>query len=54
MNPCHYEEPDTRAAMAQNEDSTWYSLCNCGTLACPSGTYDEALNALVTHRQVAP
>lgn len=47
---CNYDGQDTRAAVGSNTDGSWHSRCNCGTTACVSGTYDEAIAALATHR----
>lgn len=47
---CHYTESDTRAELRSNDDGTWHSRCNCLTVSCESGTYDEAVDALAAHR----
>lgn len=47
---CHYAEPDSRAQIRSNDDGSWSSRCNCLTVCCESGTYDEAVDALDTHR----
>lgn len=51
---CHYGGADTTAAMGSTDEGTWFSRCHCGTVACESGTYDEAADALVAHRGPAP
>lgn len=67
---CHYVEPDTTAVVAQHETAdspypcgcgqpqcvtgAWYSRCHCGAVACAGGTYDEAVGALLAHREPTP
>lgn len=33
-----------------NDDGTWFASCFCGAVALESGTYDECVEALNTHR----
>lgn len=47
---CWYDGTDSQAAILSNDDGTYKSLCNCGTVCCESGTFDEAANALEAHR----
>jgi len=47
---CGYDQPDTKAELRSNDDGSWFSRCNCLTVTCESGTYEEALDALNAHR----
>lgn len=53
INLCAYEGMDTTAAVGSNDDGSWFARCHCGELACESGTYDEAIQALDAHRSLA-
>jgi hypothetical protein len=47
---CHYGGLDSQAVVRTNDDGRWMSRCNCLTVTCASGTYDEAVAALEAHR----
>lgn len=56
---CHYEGPDTTAVLTDTYDranpsawvpGTYYSRCNCGTVTCDGGSFDDAARALEEHR----
>lgn len=50
-NPlCDYVGADTTAAIGSRDDGGWFSRCHCGVVAIESGTYDECVEALNTHR----
>lgn len=52
---CWYDGTDTQAEFRSNDDGSWLSRCNCLTVTCESGTYEEALEALNAHRaEMAP
>jgi hypothetical protein len=47
---CNYAGNDTTSVVSTNEDSSWFSRCHCGAIPCASGTYEEAVQALIDHR----
>lgn len=47
---CWYDGTDSQAGIFSNDDSTYRSRCNCLTVTCETGTYDEAVAALDAHR----
>lgn len=50
-NPlCAYTGVDTTAVVGSNDDGTYFSRCNCGTVTLQSGTNEEAVAALAAHR----
>jgi hypothetical protein len=59
MDLCNYEGADTTAVLTDTYDranpdawvpGTYYSRCHCGTVTCDSGTFDDAVAALESHR----
>lgn len=48
---CDYLGADTRALVTTDAEGVWSSRCNCLTVTCAAGTYEEANAALVRHRE---
>jgi hypothetical protein len=48
--PAECNDPELSAEQGSNDDGSWFSRCACGVVTCASGTYDEALEALLIHR----
>jgi len=49
-HPCDYEGMDSGAQIGSNDDSTFFARCACLTIVLDSGTMDECVAALESHR----
>lgn len=47
------DDPAELAPVAM-DSNLWRSTCGCGQVTCESGSYDDAMAALDTHRPQSP
>jgi hypothetical protein len=49
---CWYPSMNTKTGIGSNINNSYWSRCNCLTITCEAGTFDEAAEALNAHRDL--